>query len=179
MYPTVGALPIAAVKTVIGSTARVEAEASPRPPRPPPPRPPRAAPRPPRAASPRSPCAASPWSLAIPPAGAVAGAGGFIAATSGLRSSSVDHRRIFILIALPGSLTFADFAVRFTAPVPVVCLGAGVGARWASVAVGQNATDRPKMIKAEPRPRVVGILKFIDSPRGLRFRKTRSFILVR
>src|SRR5437762_3565373 len=48
MYPTVGALPMAAVKTAIGSTARVEAEASPRPPRPPPPRPPPPRPPPPR-----------------------------------------------------------------------------------------------------------------------------------
>ncbi len=91
----------------------------------------------------------------------------------------MDHRRIFILIAVPGSLTLADFAVRFMAPVPVGCLGAGVGARWACVAVGQNAADRPKTTKAEPRLRVVGILNFIDSPRGLRFRKTCSFILVR
>jgi hypothetical protein len=34
------------------------------------------------------------------------------AATIGVRSSSVDQRRIRILTGVPGSLTFADVAVR-------------------------------------------------------------------
>src|SRR5438309_2102036 len=78
MYPTVGALLRAAVKAAMGVGG---APASPRP-RATPPRPPRPAPpRRPRAAASPPPAA---------PAGAVDGAAGFIAATTGLRSSSVD-----------------------------------------------------------------------------------------
>src|SRR5213592_176787 len=73
MYPMVGALPMAAVKAAMGLGAAL------------------ASPRPPRAAPSRSPAAAD--GLAAAAAGAV----GFMAATTGLRSSSVDHRRIRIV----------------------------------------------------------------------------------
>src|SRR6266851_7072900 len=126
MYPTVGALPIAAITAAMGVAA---APASPRPARAAPPRPARpAAPRRPRAAPSRSPAAADGL------AAAAAGAAGFIAATTGLRSSSVDHRRIRILTGLPDSLTFADVAVRLTSPVPA----ASARGATASLAVAER-----------------------------------------
>src|SRR5712692_8568543 len=100
MYPSVAALPSAAVKAAMGVDGAS-----------PPPRAPR--PRPPRPAAPR-PAAAADDGLAPAPAGkpaAAAGAAaglGFNAATTGLRSSSVDHRRIWIFTGRPISLTFAD-----------------------------------------------------------------------
>jgi hypothetical protein len=193
MYPSVGALPIAAVKAATGVSTT---PASPRPPRPAPPRPPRAAPRPPRAAAARPARAAPPPSppaaeglgpapggrlaaadgfapgppgepaaaegLGPAPAGrpsavaggavagaAAAGAVGVIAATTGVRSSSVDHRRIRILTGIPGSLTFADVAVRLSSPIAAVCFCA---------CVGPNATDSPNIVTARPR-----LSLFIDS----------------
>src|SRR5438067_13938611 len=111
MYPRVGALPIAAVNEAIGFGGA--AGASPRPPRPRPPRPAGAAPAPTTSARAGS-FGSSPRPR--PPRSAGGGVVGFMAATSELRSSSVDQRRRLILTGMPASLPVADFAVKLTAP---------------------------------------------------------------
>src|SRR4030095_4077619 len=111
----VGAFPIAAVSAAIGLSGAVAApRPRPRPPRPAPPRPPRAA------ASPLAAVEGAPLDE-LAAGGGGAGGGGFSAARKRRRSSSVDQRRMLIRIGFPGWLTFADEAVRFTAPVPDVC----------------------------------------------------------
>src|SRR5438552_12924093 len=120
MYPSVGALPIAAVKAAMG----VSGAASPPPPRAPRPRPRPAAAdgfAPALAGKPAAPRPAAADGFTPAPAGkptagfgAATGGGRFRAATTGARSSSVDHRRIWILTGLPTSLTFADDAVSVT-----------------------------------------------------------------
>ena len=83
-----------------------------------------AAPRPPRASPPRSPASAGGGGSRPPAEPAAAAAAAVRACEDSVRrrpasrSSSVDHRRIRILTGLPGSLTFADVAVRLTSPVP-------------------------------------------------------------
>jgi hypothetical protein len=77
---------------------------------------------------------------AAPPANAVTEAAGFSAATTGVRSSSVDHRITCILTGLPGSLTFADVAVSFTSPV------SGLAPDGAA-----KSTDNNPSINAKPR----------------------------
>src|SRR6266849_1567618 len=117
MYPSVGALPIAAVKAAMG----VSGAASPPPPRAPRPRPlPAAADgfAPALAGKPAAPRPAggggvAPGAAAV---GAATGGRGVKAAIIGVRSSSVDHRRIWILTGLPTSLTFAEVAVSVTSP---------------------------------------------------------------
>src|SRR5438132_8966942 len=104
MYPSVCALPIAAVKAAMGVSGAALL---------PPPRAPRPRPRP-AAADGFAPALAGKPAALRPAAGgfgAATGGGRFRAAITGVRSSSVDHRRIWILTGRPTSLTFADVAV--------------------------------------------------------------------
>src|SRR5262249_250737 len=106
------------------------------------PRPPRP-PRPPRAAS----------AAAVRAASCATGSN---AATTGLRSSSVDQRRILILTGVPDSATFADLPVRLIVADPADCCCA----RASATDIGRNAT-------AKPRLTVIAIVNFIEIPRRL------------
>jgi hypothetical protein len=82
----------------------------------------------------------------------------------GLRSWSVDQRKMLIFIGMPGSAMLADFAVKvaaLAAGVPDACFSAAAGACLPSVGARQQtiATHRPAAAKPALRP--IGNFDFI------------------